>query len=132
MLTRKVSVRISEEKYDEIARRAEQNNVTVSKQLRREIDSNGGVNIMDGEKVSDELVKLTNELKMIRNDMSKLGANTNQIAKWANSAIGKRVRENDVYVMAKNYDGLSRRQRKLTAELGDWKKRVEDLWRTLN
>lgn len=132
-MSKKLSVRIDDENYEEMRKRAEANNTTIAREINRAIASNEVVDVSDARLVElrSALTLIAAELATLNTNVRKRGTNVNSVAKKLNANAKLLEQGDNAVVLTANIASYAEQDKALRKELQDIAEKVETAWRSL-
>lgn len=132
-MSKKLSVRLSDENYDEMSKRAQANNTTIAREINRALASSEVVDVRD-ERVIELRAALTliaADLVTLNTNVRKRGTNVNTIAKKLNANAKILEQSDNAIVLTKNIEAYAKQDELLRLQIQALAERVDDAWRSL-
>lgn len=132
-MSKKLSVRLDDENYNEMAMRAERNNTTIAREINRAIASSEVVDVGDDKinEVRSALTLMAAELTLLNTNMRKRGTNINTIAKKLNTSSKILDHKDNAIVLTNNISAYAEQDKAVRKQLETLAEKVTDLWQSL-
>ncbi|EPH63162.1 hypothetical protein D932_02079 [Enterococcus casseliflavus 14-MB-W-14] len=132
-MSKKISVRLSDENYDKMSKRAIKNNSTMAREINKALSSSEILNVTDEELVElrSALILIAAELTVLNTNVRKRGMNINSVAEKLRSDTRFLEQYDNAVVLTNNITSYAKQDEVLHMQIQALAEQVETLWESL-